>query len=204
MAEDICQEVHLLELAACLYSRSLTALPAYSLLLESINRDLRKQKKQLLLEQAGHLAAGFADCLYTFFSQLLLGKPAQIMSYRRLNIPSVGWQECVCTATRTCAPPLQLNNLLTKRARGAQGARAAHASIMETNVCKASVFSSNRHARQVSVGQILPIFLAFSFVGLFCLGFLTPLQYKTSMNHYSHWKECCQAQRTLAEGKKFF
>lgn len=105
MAEDICQEVHLLQLAACLYSRSLTALPSYSVLLKSINRDLSKQRKQLLLEQAGHLAAGFADCVYTFFSQLLLGKPAQIMNYRRLNNHSLGWQEHVCTATRMHAHP---------------------------------------------------------------------------------------------------
>lgn len=98
-AEEICQEVHLLQLPACLYSRHSTALTSYSVFLESINRDLSKKRKQLLLKQAGHLAAGFADCLYTFFSQLLLGKPAQIMNYRRLNTHSLGWQERVCTHT---------------------------------------------------------------------------------------------------------
>lgn len=62
MVEEICQEV--LQLPACLYSRSATALPSYSVLLESINRDHSKKRKQLLLKQAGHLAAGLADCLY--------------------------------------------------------------------------------------------------------------------------------------------
>lgn len=119
-----------------------------------------------MLKQAGHLAAGFADRLYKLFSQLLLGKPARIMNHRRLSIHSLGWQEHVCTVIVCVLTPLQPNNLLTKKARGPEGAGAAPASIMETNVCKASVFYSNRNSRQqASVRQTLPIFLAFSFAG---------------------------------------
>lgn len=84
-AEAICQEERLLQLAACLYSRSLTAPPSHSASLESINRNLSKQRQGLLLLAAGHLAAVSPSCLYTFFSQLLLGKPAQMMNYRRLS-----------------------------------------------------------------------------------------------------------------------
>lgn len=72
----------------------------------------------------------------------------------------------MCTVIVCVLTPLQPNNLLTKKARGPEGAGAAPASIMETNVCKASVFYSNRNSRQqASVRQTLPIFLAFSFVG---------------------------------------
>lgn len=107
------------------------------------------------------------------------------MNYRRLNNHSLGWQERVCTATRTCAHPTPAE----RRARGAEGAWAAHASIMETHVCKASVFYSNRNAKQQAfVAQILPIFLAFFGGFWFFFGFFASLQCKTSVNHCSYGK----------------
>lgn len=144
MAEAICQEGHLLQLPACLYKTSSTGLPSYSVLLDLLNRDLNKERAALAQTSRTpgcRVCRSFVQIIFT----AVTGKTSMSNELQEAEYPQSWLARSMCAQSFVCVPtPLQLNNLLTKKARGPEGAGAAPASIMETNVCKASVFYSNK------------------------------------------------------------